>query len=114
MQLLPVLSAVGILGAGVGAFASVRGRSRGFVPLGPMTTRSSRSVPAVGYGTAGGAGAATVAVGLATLARASHDGSDVGVVDHDSGAFEVLGQPPDKPGWAAGRRSAIDGDCAGS
>ena len=80
-----------------------------------MTTRSSRSVPAaVVYGTAGDAGAATVAVRLATLARAGHDGSDVGVVDYDSGAFEVLGQPPDKPGWAAGRRSEIDGDCVGS
>ena len=70
-----------------------------------MTTRSSRSVPAaVVCGT----------VRLATLARAGHDGSDVGMVDYDSGAFELLGQPPDKPGWAAGRRSAIDGGCAGS
>ncbi len=80
-----------------------------------MTTRSSRSVPAaVVYGTAGDAGAATAAVRLATLARAGHDGSDVGVVDCGSGAFEVFGQPPDKPSWAVGRRGAIDGDCVGS
>ena len=74
--------------------------------MGLMTTRSSRSVPAaVVCGTT---------VGLAALVRAGHDGSDVGVVDCDSGAFEVLGQPPDKPGWAVGRRGAIDGDCVGS
>lgn len=115
LQLLTVLSAVGIVGAGAGAFACVRQRSRGFVALEPMTTRSSRSVPAaVVYGTAGSAGAATVAVRLATVARAGHDGSDVGVIDYDSSAFEALGQLPDEPGWAAGRRSAIDGDGAGS
>ena len=80
-----------------------------------MTTRSSRSISAaVVYGTAGGAGTVTVAVRLATLARAGHDGSDIGVVDYDSGAFEVLGQPPDKPDWATGCHSASNGDCAGS
>ena len=89
----------------------VRERSWGFVALGPMTTRSSRSVPAaVVYGTSGGAGTNTVAVPLATLARDGHGG----LVDCDSGAFEVLGQSLDKPGWAAGCRSAIGGECAGS
>lgn len=75
-----------------------------FVVLGPMTTRSSRSVPAVVvHGTCGGAGTTTVAVPLATLARAGHSA----LIDCDSGALNVLGQPPDKPGWAAGRRGAI-------
>lgn len=65
-----------------------------------MTTRSCSSVPAAAvYGTSGGA-ANTVAVPLATLARASHSA----LVDYGSGAFDVL-EPLDKPGRPAARRS---------
>ena len=93
------------------AFVSVSGRSRGFVALGPMTTGTRCSVlAAVVCGTLGGAGTNTVAVPLVTLTQAGHGG----VVDCDSGAFDVLGQPPDKPGWVNGRRSGIGGGCAGS
>ena len=90
------------------AFVSV---PDGFVVCGLMTTRSNRPMPtAVVFGISGGAGSTTVAVPLANLARAGRGG----LVDCDFGAFDVLGQPLDKPGWAGGRRSAIGGDCAGS
>lgn len=75
-----------------------------------MSIRASRSVrPAMVFGTSRTAGTTTVTAPLATLARDGHGG----LVDCDYGAFDVLSQPPDKPGWAAGRRSAIGGDCEG-
>ncbi|MDE0656581.1 MAG: hypothetical protein OXH58_08395 [Acidimicrobiaceae bacterium] len=76
-----------------------------------MTTRSNCPVPtAVVFGISGGAGSTTVAVPLAALARAGRGG----LVDCDSVVFDVLGRPLDKPGWAAGRRGPLGGDCAGS
>lgn len=82
----------------------------------PMTTRSSRSAPAaMAYSIAGGTGASTVAVPLATLIQAGETFGHGVSVASDSGAFEVLGQPQDKlPRWAAAHRSPIGADCTGN
>lgn len=60
-----------------------------------MTTRSNRPVPVVVvYGASGGVGTTTVAAAMAMLAQAGHGAGHTVLVDFDSRAFDVLGQPP--------------------
>ena len=60
-----------------------------------MATRSNGPVPTVVvYGASGGVGTTTVAAAMAMLTQASHDGGHTVLVDFDSRAFDVLGEPP--------------------
>ena len=60
-----------------------------------MTTRSNGPVPTVVvYGASGGVGTTTVAAAMAMLTQAGHDRGHTVLVDFDSRAFDVLGQPP--------------------
>ena len=81
-----------------------------------MTTRSNRPVPPVVVcGTSGSAGTTTVAVPLAVLTQTGHPGGHSVLVDFDSGAFDVLGQPPYMlPGRATAHRGPIGANCGGS
>ena len=80
-----------------------------------MTTKSSRPVPTAVWGTWAGAGTACVAALLGTLTQAGHAGDRDVLVDLDSGAFDVLGQPPYKPPRpVTAHRSPIGVDCGGS
>ena len=77
------------------AFLCVPG---GLVALEPMTTRPHRLVPtAVALGTSGGAGTTTIAVPLAVPTQPRHPVGRSALVDFDSGAFNILGQPPHRP-----------------
>ena len=79
-----------------------------------MTTKSSRSVPTAVRGAWAGAGTACVAAPLETLAQAGHAGDRGVLIDFDSGAFDVLGQPPYKaPRPVAAHRSQIGVHCGG-
>ena len=65
--------------------------------MGPMTTRSNRPVPAArAYAILGGAGTTTVAVPLTVSTHSPLSGHRV-LVDFDSRALGVLGQPPYNP-----------------
>lgn len=60
-----------------------------------MATRSNRPVPTVVvYGASGGVGTTTVAAAMAMLTQAGHDRGHTVLVDFDSRAFDVLGEPP--------------------
>ena len=60
-----------------------------------MTTRSNGPVPTVVvYGASGGVGTTTVAAAMAMLTQAGHDRGHTVLVDFDSRAFDVFGEPP--------------------
>ena len=60
-----------------------------------MTTRASGPIPTVVvYGASGGVGTTTVAAAMAMLTQAGHDRGHTVLVDFDSRAFDVFGQPP--------------------
>lgn len=60
-----------------------------------MTAGSNRPVPTVVvYGASGGVGTTTVAAAMAMLTQAGHGAGHTVLVDFDSRAFDVLGQPP--------------------
>ena len=81
-----------------------------------MTTKSNRPVStAVVCGTWAGAGTMCVAALLGTLTQAGHAGDRGVLVDLDSGALDVLGQPPYKPRRpVAAYRRPLGVDCGGS
>ena len=92
---------------GVGRPPLARSRSRAFqsVPLrswrlrssGPMTTRSNRPVPtARTCAISGGTSTTTVAVPLIVSTHSALSGHRV-LVDFDSRALDVMGQPPYNP-----------------
>ena len=60
-----------------------------------MTTSSKGPVrTVVVYGASGGVGTTTVAAAMAMLTQAGHDRGHTVLVDFDSRAFDVFGQPP--------------------
>lgn len=92
------------------AFASVPLRSWGLRSLGPMTTRSNRPSPtARACAISGGAGTTTVAVPL-TVPTHSHLRGHRVMVDFDSRALDVMGQPPKQPA-ATGRGASKPQRC---
>ena len=80
-----------------------------------MTTRSNRPAPTtVVCGTWAGTRTMCVAALLGTLSQAGHAGDRGVLVDVDSGAFDVLGQPlykPPRPVTACRSPSGVD--CGG-
>ena len=60
-----------------------------------MATGLNRPIPTVVvYGASGGVGTTTVAAAMAMLTQAGHDRGHTVLVDFDSRAFDVFGQPP--------------------
>lgn len=92
---------VGRAALGSIAFASVPEsvplRSRGLLSLGPMTTRSNRPVPTARVCAISGRAGTTTVAAPPTVPTHSHLSGPHVMVDFDSRALDVMGQPPNNP-----------------